>query len=56
MVELIEALPEPFTTISAKVIRETAMGSMGNIPVKEAQLGDDAVIMGAAQLARESEA
>ncbi|MCH2207952.1 MAG: ROK family protein [Lentisphaerales bacterium] len=53
---LIEALPEPFTSISAKVMREQAMGNMGDIPVKEAQLGDDAVIIGAAQLAKEAEA
>lgn len=52
---LIEALPEPFTSISADVMRKSAMGGMGkDVDVKEAQLGDDAVIMGAAQLAREA--
>ena len=52
---LIEALPEPFTSISAKVMRESALGDMGkNVDVKEAKLGDDAVIMGAAELARET--
>ena len=52
---LIEALPAPFTSISADIMRERSLGDMGkNVKVLEAQLGDDAVFLGAAQLAKES--
>jgi len=51
---LIEALPEPFLKISTKVMREKAMGVNGEkVKVLAAELGDDAVIKGAAQLAAE---
>jgi len=51
---LIEALPEPFLKISTKVMREKAMGVNGEkVQVLAAELGDDAVIKGAAQLAAE---
>ncbi|EDM29519.1 probable transcription repressor [Lentisphaera araneosa HTCC2155] len=51
---LIEALPEPFLKISTKVMREKAMGVNGEkVKVLAAELGDDAVIKGSAQLAAE---
>jgi glucokinase len=53
---LIEALPEPFMTISAGLMKSSAMGGMGqHISVLEAKLGDDAVILGAAKLAQEAQ-
>ena len=52
---LIEALPEPFLQSSTEVMRQTAMATNGQgVEVFAAQLGDDAVIMGAAQLALEN--
>jgi len=52
---LVEALPGPLLTISTRVMKEMAMPSNGAaVEVLAAALGDDAVIMGAAQLAREA--
>ncbi|WDE97474.1 ROK family protein [Lentisphaera profundi] len=49
---LIEALPEPFLEISTRVMREQAMRINGEeVKVLAAELGDDAVIKGAAKLA-----
>jgi len=51
---LIEALPEPFLKLSTQVMREKAMGvNCEKVKVLAAELGDDAVIKGAAQLAAE---
>lgn len=51
---LIEALPEPFLRISSQEMRDKAMGINGEeVKVLAAELGDDAVIKGAAKLAAE---